>query len=766
MPQNGRTHRAQADRRDEPVTLASRRDLAPRIQRILASVLDLVRDPLRTQLPQVFDELERDLFRFAERAGSNEEQSRCFEALAGVKSRRGEAVARFLANVESGLARFDRPVDPRDAVADASGAPARQRLELVDSRAFEEELSLRQLSTRSDVRCGPILLALGYRFGVLAGLPPFETEQLPLGPAQLSAALRQAIAALDIELTYRMLAYGLFDRTVMRQAADLYEAVDGALRTHGVLPNLQLGLALPKTAAAKPAATGADAEAAAAAEAGAAPAPKPAEAPAPEATPDNELFATLRNLLGQAHGRGRRPSQSGTERKVDIHRLQSTLASLQQHQPSATRLPGARHVRSSEELRRELIEELHRTMPGKGIPELSAEDSDTVDLVGMMFDFVGNRVRGSDVGQNLLGEMQWPVLRVALADKDFFARPDHPARRLLNTVVETSRRWLDEEADPELAATLQQIVHHVASDRADAAVLIEPLLADLAQQITMLTRRAHASERRLVEAARGREKLDHARQRAASMIDGLLARKPAPPLLHSLLTQAWSDVLALSILRQGEDSASHRRRLAVADQLLNPANLTGASARTLRSEVEEGLAQVGLHGDDAKAITREIFEPKPAEAAEAAAGEPPPEPPQQLTEVLQARPRLGGDAPEAPAKGKAEPIHVPLTDEEKRLLERLRKIAFGTWFEFDPKEGVAPLRRKLAWYSTLTGRCLFVSQRGTRAEDMTLEQVAREIARGRIRVMAGEHESMVDRAWKAITHSLRKLSGTPEVAPA
>ena len=85
-------------------------------------------------------------------------------------------------------------------------------------------------------------------------------------------------------------------------------------------------------------------------------------------------------------------------------------------------------------------------------------------------------------------------------------------------------------------------------------------------------------------------------------------------------------------------------------------------------------------------------------------------------------------------------------------------MPFGTWFEFATNQQGDRVRCKLSWYSTITGRCLFVNSRGARAFERTLEQLAREIVRGQANIAAPEKESLVDRAWNAIVASLKNLS--------
>jgi hypothetical protein len=64
----------------------------------------------------------------------------------------------------------------------------------------------------------------------------------------------------------------------------------------------------------------------------------------------------------------------------------------------------------------------------------------------------------------------------------------------------------------------------------------------------------------------------------------------------------------------------------------------------------------------------------------------------------------------------------------------------------------------------VTGHCLFVNQRGARTEDRTLEQLARDMVRGQVRVANLEAGSMIDRAWKAVVEMLKPREATPEGA--
>jgi hypothetical protein len=224
------------------------------------------------------------------------------------------------------------------------------------------------------------------------------------------------------------------------------------------------------------------------------------------------------------------------------------------------------------------------------------------------------------------------------------------------------------------------------------------------------------------------------------------------PIVRAVLEQAWTDVLALTILRQGEDSQNYRRRLAVADQLmrLGGDNESVALDATLRDEVRTGLTQVGLHEDEVDNIVSELFEPQKGEDKTNEA---------EVALTLKTKPRLGGEAAVAPPVDESVTPPPPLDADEKKMLEHVRTLPFGTWFDFVTNQQGTTVRRKLAWFSPLTGRCLFVNQRGARADERSMEQLARDLVRGQVRLFKPEATSFIDRAWNAIRSTLQQFTG-------
>jgi hypothetical protein len=300
------------------------------------------------------------------------------------------------------------------------------------------------------------------------------------------------------------------------------------------------------------------------------------------------------------------------------------------------------------------------------------------------------------------------------------------------------------------------VVDHVSANFDGDIGVFEHLLGDLSKHMQLLARRAEAAERRNIDAARGRDRLAIAREAARGAVIRILQATIPAPRVRSLLEQAWTDALALSALRDGPEGAEFKRRVEVAENLarrgLQPLADT-AEDEAVRLDLEAGLHQVGLHGDDVRGLVDNLFTRAPTREVSAQL--------QRIDEALKDKPRLGGEsAPATPARAPA----PPLTPAEMQMLQQLKRTPFGTWFEFVRNQQGDTVRRKLAWFSPVTGHCLFVNQRGARLDDHTLEQVARDMARGQIRPVATGQGSLIDRAWKAIIGLLRAPGDTAQAA--
>ena len=724
-----------------PHTLAERTDLPSRVRTLLEEQLAECGARLEPTLRASLTELEQQLFKQAEQARNNAEQQTAFESLREVKRNRVDAAPRLLLTLERRLAALGLR---------AADAPlARFNLALVDHDEFDEAIALDDIATRTELRISPILFELGHRYGVLIASPLLDAEALPFGPHALAHGLREIAVGMSLPREHRMLFYRLCDRRVMGGVESFYSGLNDHLVARGILPNLRAFLPR-RSPEARPAKREAHAPVAPVAAAAAASAPV-------AAAPADAALGNLRELLEQRRAaQPSAPEESSGGYVASAEELQAVLGALQTRAPAPVQMGGRGVQRTVQHLRQDMLAELRRFAPDGRPPHFAAEHRDVLELVSLLFDRLLDETRSGGAAQQLLSRLQVPLLRVALADRSFFTRRAHPARRLLNTVAETANLWMDAsdgEIDNSLAEKLQRAVERVLGEFTGDLALFEKLVDELEAHVNALRRRAEIAERRQIEAAQGRNRLEQARAQASAAIRERLAGRKAAPLTRALLEQAWCDVLALSILRHGEGSEAFHRRLAAADELLREPEHRDNDR--LCAELEAGLAQVGLQGPEAAQLAQRVLDLPPAQSTRE-------DPPTQteLAVRLKTRQRLGDDDVPKPERESAP--RTPLNAEEQRALTRLRSLPFGTWFEFIVNQQGLRVQRKLAWYTLATNRCLLVSARGTAAPERRLEQVARLMVLEQARLLPQQSETLIDRAWNALVANLHQFGGKPQ----
>jgi len=471
-------------------------------------------------------------------------------------------------------------------------------------------------------------------------------------------------------------------------------------------------------------------------------------------TSDLDLYDRLRDLAVAYRNRRRSEAPSGhLARSEDV---QVVLGILQKRPIPPIVIGGRLMPRTLEHVKLDLVNNLREFTPDGRPPRLADADADTLEMVGMLFEELGRRTAVENPGHMLLTRLQIPVLREALADKRFFTRRLFPSRLLLNAVVETALDWSSDEPEDKAAAEKVALLvdRAIVEYRGDSALFTE-LHSDFMKHQQTLVRKAEVAERRHVEAARGRERLDTARRSAAEAIGARVTGITAGGMVRTLLEQAWTDVLALTLLRSGDNSPAYLTRLAVADRLieaLGPSSAghappDAATREFLRHELESGLAQVGAHNEDIQRLMERLFAPGTTTSDAYTA---------DLAVILKARTRLGAESVSSLAASFAQPrTDGPPSARELVLVEKIKALPAGTWLDLVHGPQGEIVRRKLAWSSGLTDRCLLVNLRGGRVDEPPLSWLAREFVRGSARVVGTEADAPVDRALHAVHDRLR-----------
>jgi len=764
-----------------------------RARRLIGDICALCDQWVDPTLRHCLDRFDKRLYEQAESSRNHLEQQRCFDSRNLIQQQSAGFIQSFASRLREAFEQMGTSDDEQ-----TSHQLTLQSLSLLDRNEQELTSALEKHAARIEAHNGPVLSELSYRLAVLVGAPPLEGKHLPPGPLSLAYILRDASEAMNLPLEHRLLLLQVFETSVGDAILRLYDGINEKLIADGILPQLR---AFP---AARPVHGPAHGAAPAATQTPATQTPTPAQ-PTEQRSEPIAVLETLRDLLSRQRVTAAGPAPVYSGRTATPDELQGALSALQQHMIQVTDNT-SRELRSAQRLHEELLLQLNSGVPA-GAPrmQLSTEQGDTVELVAMLFEQLAQQLHHGPNARALLGNLELPLLRMAIADRDFFNQREHPARQVLGKLAETVNDWLDGpdgETDPQLLGKLSHLIERTQQEPPTAG-LYTSLLADIEHHLSQLSRKAQATERRHVEAMQGRERLEQARRRADELMRERFAVSSPRGLLRTLLERAWTDVLALNLLRHGEHSDGFRQQLRITDQLLGQFPVTDTVL--LRHEVETGLQQIGMNADESEQVAQRLIGPEPtahvtpsiatledapsdtavsqttSEIAPESEKPVPSEPAAPIIVPAKPRPSTASAMADPPSatdlalrlkqrqrlgehRGQEAPVATnaavvpPLGLREARIHNRLRQLPFGSWFEFiDPVTNEAT-QRKLAWFSPVSGNSLFVTRRGQRSDMMNLQELARAIANGRVRELPPQQENLLDRAWHSLTASLLRPS--------
>ncbi|MFS8137352.1 MAG: DUF1631 family protein [Thermomonas sp.] len=729
--------------------------LTPRVRQALEHQKQTAFSDFARQLPVVMMETDRQLGRQREQSTLPKLQSAAFESMQRFRASEAMLSAHFMQELEADLANLGETRASR-RLEDA--ATHGQALELVDDSETSEGGVLASIAQRSDSRNSLALQLMGYRYGVLAAAPAYDAEHLPLGPHALCHALRNAANAAGLPSDVRLLLYKQFDKIVMPHYPALLDMLNTSLAENGILPHLSFVPVRVRQA------TDAAAEASRTVDlsgdrglppgpSGGTPMPMTAfqqgaqgkagvdQAPAAAGSPTPPLdgFGMLQELLARRRVLLAKLRPGGTDERVrEPLARDDMLVSLRRLRGNVAK-PG-----SVTEIRQTLLAQA-RQMHGHGVA-LTDADNDSFELFNLFMAQLQREMREGPA-MILVERLKLPLLQLGLREHRFFVDAAHPARMLLDAVSLAGARWLgDDDIDAQWLGLLQRAVATVQEDPDATHDTFVTANHALQGGLLAAARKNEMAERRQVEAARGREKLDLARQRAASEITRLIGGRALPRFHAVLLEQAWSDVLSLTLLRHGEDSDTWRELRDATASIVEAGATQGSRPidQAFVHRLQELLGQVGYHAEDANAIACQLANGR-ADDDDLAS----------RTEVilqLKARTRLGGD--DAPQKAAS----IPRSNSEDKAFSTLANLTSACWLDINNPAEERIIRRRLAWVSPRSGHALILNRRGLRVANDDLDSLARRLASGQLQVVeTDKHPAEV--AWQAIFANLARIAG-------
>lgn len=398
-----------------------------------------------------------------------------------------------------------------------------------------------------------------------------------------------------------------------------------------------------------------------------------------------------------------------------------------------------------------------------------AEQDDTlIDVVAMFFDVILQDRHLPDVVRAMIAQLQIPILKVAMIDKEFFAKKSHPARRFLNGLSQAGLGVSEKNQQIRSAVfeKMEELVARVLMDFDSDVDVFAELVEEFDVFMEQQQRQMDVIEERSRKVTKGSEQLELTKRQAAYEISLCLKGKSIPEFVKLFLDDAWHDVLVLALLRHEKEPAETKQCIDVMERLVNSVSTTVDD--NAKAAIVDGLARllkdikVGLEN-----ISYDFHESAP------------------FFKELETWHRGLFSASSNKSEDTSSVVIVEIDDDicmkslEEDLLQQLEselshmpddkfskranKMQVGDWVEYKSVEG-AKLRAKLSWKSAVTLQCLFVNDHGAKALDISVVNVADELRQKRMSIVGQENSPLVERVLQGMKKLLMPKDAAPSTA--
>ena len=659
------------------------------------------------------------------------------------------------------------------------------------------------------------LYALAQRFNVLIEGAHFDDESQPYDPEVIAYAFRDVIQKMEFKVEIKLIVYKLFEQNVMQTLGQFFLQLNSILSDAGVLPELKLSIPLNTTGGVAQARTtvpevdqgasdihgssGSDVQGTLG---------KPEENSHGGASSPADVYQTLQKLMNarkygdgpvaDAIGGGNGQEGTGAAMATGPSLLEDDLVrglSLLQHETLPVSPSGVLNVNAIKDA---LLGQMKQIGDGRGI---NPTHDNTIDVIGMIFEFILDEPSIPDVVKNLLNQLQIPILKIAIVDKEFFTNKNHPARRLLNVLGHASIGWNDndEEVQQQRFQKMEYVVNRVLAEFEQEPGIFASLLGEFIEFLAKEGEEVDVEVEVEQEGPLNEQPQEAPPEKLAfEAIEARLEGAEVPGVLRDFLRDSWRDVLQQVLDQEGYESEAWCLREQTVDDLMwSVEPKTTADDRRkmvmllprLLDSLRDGMTMVGCAQQEIDTVI-DALEPihmaclrgdrYVAEAVKAASAERMDDVVEASTDEVseidhsmqdslhndaestaaeQVSPRdeisdfekelLGMDAyPDQDDVDDSEPEAMEIIEDEFTAMAA--EMRLGTWLEFDL--GEKKRRGKLAWKSVVMGEYVFVDRRYKVVAERTLAGLSEDLRHCKATLV--ENVAMFDRALDKVLNGL------------
>lgn len=795
----------------------SRKDNVPVRNAVLLECRTLFNGRFEPILSHFLEKIDDELFSLSDKAINSTLQSLYFGAMRYIRKQRDDIKTSYVDSITSQYDAFCQNKIPRSMVGIQKELD-QDSFELVENEALEEDLAITTMTAKGNNRFHRSLYDLNMRFAVLVGRREIDNEENPIAPARICQAFEKILKPLTLDLDVKLVVYKLFDTLVLSQLDTIYNELNTTLVTRGVLPVISRRV----NHTGSPATTMGSIEGRPVNQTSIPSDNIPGVPPAqPIDLASLGAFQAMQTLL--SNWRSHLSSSPSVNANTDglnsgpayqtnevLHALSQLQITAPKYTPTGDTTPGNFKVYVADELKKRFSSDETRSIAGM--------EEDIIDMVAMIFDYILDDHNLPDPVKALIGRLQIPIVKTVILDKSFFAKKNHPARQLLNSLAKAGIE-LDAEScnRSPIFAEIERTVNRVLSEFNQDVDLFSELLEEFSAFLEKDAQRTQIVEKRTRQVTESKERLQLAKNRIAREIARRLQGKEIPVVVRNFLENAWKDVLVLTYLRKDKEPDEWGKALFIVDQLLwttvppmdmaeknrkqqtipgllddiqtglesisyDPhqmnqifKNLEACHATSLNKVGEVSASSVSMDNELCHANEREL----PSDQSVAAVSNrriKDPELEVQISRLAENLPDIDDDgslitvqdadsgailqknqlAENMSQQSTADEIPVETQQElEDAHLEKAKAMNVGQWIELTD-EKPNKVRVKLSWKSQVTSLYVFVNRQGIKVAEKSLHQLAAQLRQGTVTIIENPDTPVMDRALAALMKTLRK----------
>ncbi len=675
----------------------------------------------------------------------------------------------FAAFKEKSLATYLREPDPKESI-----------WSLIDNDELEETIAIKTIAHESNIEYQDEIWHLEKRFGSINHGEAVNEHNNPISPLQFCVALRSTLALININTDSKLSAYKVFASLIYKYLEPLYSTTNEYFISEGVLPNLRYDQGMTENTydAQQNIEENPYLEQAEGAQEDGGDTVGQAPSPDQETTAGEQvqLVHAIRSLLQQTRQYGvdeysgkppvvsdvapRQFNKSGN--KVSHPPIlfvnQQIIDAVENIQSSKTVLvKDAQKVdaQSIRETNKQVAAQLAKESPDGQIDQ---QDMYTIDLVGILFEYILTDESLPDSVKTLLSHLHTPFLKLAFIDTQFFEKPEHPARLLLDSLAEAGANWINDDGSAlyDMYDEIKSVVMRIMDEFKNDVRLFAEILFEFNRLKNKLHHKHQLKERNNIERVQGQERLRIAKKRGKQELETRVKGVKLPSAVIQLL-RPWFTYLTLLQLRDSDNEALWKQALRVIDELVYFFDFSDETAdrselgprfNGILTAIKIGFNTMGYDQTSSKKILVDLTALKIATVKKYTVSNKQPEAIDNSSEKANIVKPLPIKEPE-PIKQAEE---IP-TEQEEKVIDYLKLIEAGTWFEFDKN-----IRLKVNGFSSKLMKFMLVDSTSQKVVMISRLELARKIISEDAKVVAGSTKPLFERALEKIFQRLDKES--------